>query len=505
MPKPQRSTRAPSAEGVTETDRRRPEAMQRRTDVDIDPPDADGDDANGHQVALEGVEEITVTVTSADGSRERRPTAWPSREPVAEIALAGRLEHVHLARRRRRLHRRRPARRRESRQRHLRRGRRPLRLERGRLAAWLAFLPALGERARRQHARHPGAGRHAYWIAVSGARDLDRRRLDHGRGGRGRGHGAADRLRGNRDRPGRLRRPAGLAMEAYVGDTRCNAGEPVATYRALEDGVARSRGTTPASRTWTSLPAAPPPEADVTFRIDGHAVVETGTWDNSAYPWQALGLTLARETVTEETVTIDVAVWRRNEDPFNALADLYISTRAPGESWNTHDDDGPLVMTLYTSPRTGARNWYRSDSHARGGRPWGRLNGHHRRRRLAERRRPDEALHQHARARRRLDHPRRRRTARHDPPHEPPLWRPELVPERSHTHRGRPHPGSGKIGRTGGRRALGGCWPPTCNALGLPRRLHAWRDGLRPGVRGGAHPGASPLRREALPERAGAR
>ena len=28
----------------------------------------------------------------------------------------------------------------------------------------------------------------------------------------------------------------GLAVEAFVGDTRCNAGEPVATYRALEDG-----------------------------------------------------------------------------------------------------------------------------------------------------------------------------------------------------------------------------------------------------------------------------
>ena len=57
----------------------------------------------------------------------------------------------------------------------------------------------------------------------------------------------------------------------------------------------------------------------------------------------------------------DVAVWRRNEDPFTALADLFISTRAPGENWDTHDDDGPLAMTLYTSPRTGAQNWYRSD------------------------------------------------------------------------------------------------------------------------------------------------
>ena len=38
--------------------------------VVIDPPDAD-EDAEGHQVALEGVSGITITVTSADGSRQR--------------------------------------------------------------------------------------------------------------------------------------------------------------------------------------------------------------------------------------------------------------------------------------------------------------------------------------------------------------------------------------------------------------------------------------------------
>ena len=58
------------ADGVTETTVEA-EAMQRRTDVAIDPPDADDDDANGHQVALQDLGEITVTVTSQDGSRER--------------------------------------------------------------------------------------------------------------------------------------------------------------------------------------------------------------------------------------------------------------------------------------------------------------------------------------------------------------------------------------------------------------------------------------------------
>ena len=57
-------------EGVTETTIKAT-TVQRRTDVDIDPPDADGDESNGYQVTLEGVSEITVTVTSADSSRTK--------------------------------------------------------------------------------------------------------------------------------------------------------------------------------------------------------------------------------------------------------------------------------------------------------------------------------------------------------------------------------------------------------------------------------------------------
>ena len=68
------------ADGVTETTVEA-EAMQPRTDVAIDPPDADGDDANGHPVALQDLGEITVTVTSQDGSRKKTyrvqpETAW---------------------------------------------------------------------------------------------------------------------------------------------------------------------------------------------------------------------------------------------------------------------------------------------------------------------------------------------------------------------------------------------------------------------------------------------
>ena len=57
------------ADGVTQTTLEA-EAAQRGAAVVIDPADAD-EDAAGHQVALEGVGAITVTVTSADGSRTR--------------------------------------------------------------------------------------------------------------------------------------------------------------------------------------------------------------------------------------------------------------------------------------------------------------------------------------------------------------------------------------------------------------------------------------------------
>ena len=74
------------SEGVTETTVEA-EAMQRRAAVVTDPPDADVE-ADGHHVALQDLGEITVTVTSQDGSRTRvyrvqfPDTGWdPARDP----------------------------------------------------------------------------------------------------------------------------------------------------------------------------------------------------------------------------------------------------------------------------------------------------------------------------------------------------------------------------------------------------------------------------------------
>ena len=70
-----------AGEGVTETTVTA-EALQRRTSVAIDPPDAD-EEADGYQVALEDLGEITVTVTSADGSRKKTYRVRLGQEEVA--------------------------------------------------------------------------------------------------------------------------------------------------------------------------------------------------------------------------------------------------------------------------------------------------------------------------------------------------------------------------------------------------------------------------------------
>ena len=347
---------AVAAEGVTETSIEAA-ALQRRTDVAIEPPDADGNAANGHQVALAGLAEITVTVTSADGSRTKtyrvaftgeapaialddgwNTFAWPGANGVAiadalrgDGDLANDISAAVAA----------------------------LYGWDEEAGGWLAFFPALGD--------VPGVNTlatlqqgGAYQIAVSEPVAWTVPALTTVAEVEVEATARTTAFAGTVTDPDGEEVAEGLAVEAYVGDTRCNAGEPVATYRALEDGGEVTRyyaGVAHADQ----LAGCATAGSDVTFRIGDLAVLETGAWDNAAYPWQALDLTLARETVTGETVTIDVAVWRRNEDPFNALADLFISTRAPGENWDTHDNDGPLAMTLYTSPRTGAQNWYRSD------------------------------------------------------------------------------------------------------------------------------------------------
>ena len=80
-------------EGVTETVVTA-EAMQRRTTIAIDPQDADVE-ADGHQVALQDLGEITVTVTSQDGSRKKTyhvqfpETGWDAARDLWPHCLRG--------------------------------------------------------------------------------------------------------------------------------------------------------------------------------------------------------------------------------------------------------------------------------------------------------------------------------------------------------------------------------------------------------------------------------
>ena len=78
------------ADGVTETTVAA-EAAQRRASVSIEPPDAN-QVAEGHQVAIEDVSEVTVTVTSADESRTKVYLVrfgGASGEPSAAACLRG--------------------------------------------------------------------------------------------------------------------------------------------------------------------------------------------------------------------------------------------------------------------------------------------------------------------------------------------------------------------------------------------------------------------------------
>ena len=331
------------------------EAEQREATVVIEPGDSD-EVTDGYQVALDELDEITVTVTSSDGSRTKtyRMTftqavaeitldagwstfAWPGADGAAiadalggDGDLANDISAAVAA----------------------------LYGWDGEAGAWLAFVPALGDVPGVNTLATLDQGA-AYWIAVTEPVTWTVPALTTVAGVEIEATARATAFAGTVTDPDE-EIAEGLAVEAYVGDTRCNAGEPVATYRALEDGGEVTRYYASVAHA-DQLAGCGATGGDVSFRVGDRAVVETGAWDNTAYPWQTLHLTLPQETVNEETVTIDVAVWRRNEDPFNALAALYISTRAPGEGWDTHDDDGPLAMTLYTSPRTGARNWYRSE------------------------------------------------------------------------------------------------------------------------------------------------
>ena len=73
------------------------QATQQAASVLIEPGDADGDPENGHQVALEAETAISITVTSADGSRTTTYRVQVSRPPCLEGLTDERLSEVRFA------------------------------------------------------------------------------------------------------------------------------------------------------------------------------------------------------------------------------------------------------------------------------------------------------------------------------------------------------------------------------------------------------------------------
>ncbi|MCY3506488.1 MAG: hypothetical protein OXH41_10030 [Chloroflexi bacterium] len=125
----------------------------------------------------------------------------------------------------------------------------------------------------------------------------------------------------------------GLSVEAFVGDTLCN-NSPATTFS--RSGVTSYFVTVHNASTRDGC------DGDIRFEIGGQAAAQTAQHGGSGPV--TLNLTLAQAA---RVATVHVAVWRSTSNPDN----LYLSTRPEGGSWTTHDDDGPLSMSVFGSGR----------------------------------------------------------------------------------------------------------------------------------------------------------
>ena len=137
---------------------------------------------------------------------------------------------------------------------------------------------------------------------------------------------------------------AGLNVETYIGDREesCNNSSAM-TYRRAGESVTRYWVTVAHS---SQLAGCGAEGAQVRFRIGDRYAATTGTW-SSATAVQALNLTLEPVAPEQRIATVHVAVWRNVANP----AQLYLSTRPEGGAWTTHDDDGPLSMSVFGTGR----------------------------------------------------------------------------------------------------------------------------------------------------------
>ena len=132
---------------------------------------------------------------------------------------------------------------------------------------------------------------------------------------------------------------AGLDVRAYVDGTDCT-NRPTTTYRPGGE-----TGYLVVVHNGSTRPGCGSDGDTVRFRIGDRWATQTGV--HGGQPLKRVNLTL---TDAPPSVTIEVAVWRRIEDPFNALAALYISTKPPEGRWTTHP--GQLDMSRVSGTGT---------------------------------------------------------------------------------------------------------------------------------------------------------
>ena len=130
---------------------------------------------------------------------------------------------------------------------------------------------------------------------------------------------------------------AGLVVEAYVGNTLCNHG----TFETYLDNSGVTRYWVDVHNRSTRRGCGGDGDV-VSFRIGGRAATQTSA--HSLSTTETVNLTLPPEV---RIATVHVAVWRSTSNP----ASLYLSTRPEGGTWTTHDDDGPLSMSVFGSGR----------------------------------------------------------------------------------------------------------------------------------------------------------
>ena len=135
----------------------------------------------------------------------------------------------------------------------------------------------------------------------------------------------------------------GLPVVAEIGEKRCNVRDALTFATSSE---IRYAAIVDSSNTSAETAGCGVEGASVRFKVGDRYATQTATWSTNP-PRQTLNLTLEPlpPPPPPETVTIDVTVWLSM-----TTGNTYISTRAPGERWVTHNTAVDLSTEHPTHP-----------------------------------------------------------------------------------------------------------------------------------------------------------